>query len=77
MMNKPGPIDAFVFNAMTIIIPIWMNALDNKSTDVIKLSARDKAEIYLYVKVKVKLSLCLLNLAPRYEDVWGSGGVTP
>jgi hypothetical protein len=26
---------------------------------------------------KVKLSLCLINKAPRHEDVWGSGGIAP
>jgi hypothetical protein len=27
--------------------------------------------------VKIKASLCLINQAPRYEDVWGSGGIDP
>jgi hypothetical protein len=25
----------------------------------------------------VKLSLCLINYAQRYEDVWWSGGIAP
>jgi hypothetical protein len=26
---------------------------------------------------KVKLSLCLINQAPRHENVWGNGGIAP
>jgi hypothetical protein len=29
------------------------------------------------LKVVVKFSLCLINEAPRHEDVWGSGGIRP
>jgi hypothetical protein len=28
-------------------------------------------------KVKVKLSLCSINSASRYENIWGSGGIAP
>jgi hypothetical protein len=25
----------------------------------------------------VKLSLCLINVAPRHEDIWRNGGIAP
>jgi hypothetical protein len=30
-----------------------------------------------YVKAKVKLSVCLINYAPRHEDLWGRVGIAP
>jgi hypothetical protein len=26
---------------------------------------------------KVELSLCLIDASPRYEDMWGKGGIAP
>jgi hypothetical protein len=52
-----------------------MNLLDNIFTDVIKHCPRQRGHVY--VKIEVKLSLCLVNLAPHYEDGWESGGITP
>jgi hypothetical protein len=51
-------------------------------------SLKDLWQRLIQCKVKVKLSLfltkyyamktySLLNLAPRHEDVWGSGGIAP
>jgi hypothetical protein len=28
-------------------------------------------------KISIKLPLCLIDSAPRHEDIWGSGGIAP
>jgi hypothetical protein len=38
---------------------------------------RSKKLKYFIRKKKAKLSLCLINSAPRHEDICGSGGIAP
>jgi hypothetical protein len=36
-----------------------------------------KIELFITTAVNLKLSLCLINLPPRHEGVWRSGGRIP